>query len=116
MEQHFCVTRGITTLLQPPLDLFADAKEMKKKKKKTQLPITMLLTKASATVKPQSSMPEDPEPSNSTDPDANTPDLLHSIHIYQGNPVLPVQMILLTFREKVQVSLVSHHLPRAHTL
>ena len=114
MEQHFCVTRGITTLLQSPLDLFADAKEMKKKK--TQFPITMLLTKASATVKSQSSMPEDPEPSNSTDPDAHTPDLLHSIHIYQGNPVLPVQMILLTFPEKVQVSLVSHQLRRAHTL
>ena len=115
MEQSFCVTRGITTLLQSPLDLFADAKEMKKKKK-TQLPITTLLTKASATVKPQPSMPEDPEPSNSTDPDANTPDLLHSVNIYQENPVLPVQMILLTFREKVQVSLMSHHSPTAHTL
>ena len=32
MEQSFCVTRGITTLLQSPLDLFANAKEMKKKK------------------------------------------------------------------------------------
>lgn len=32
MEQHFCVTRVITTLLQTPLDLFADAKETKTKK------------------------------------------------------------------------------------
>lgn len=114
MEQHFCVTRVITTLLQTPLDLFADAKETKTKK--TQLLITTLLTKASATVEPQPLMPEDPEPSNSTDPDANTPDPLHSINIYQGNPVLPVQMILLTFCETVQVSLMSHHLPRAHIL
>lgn len=90
--------------------------QRKRKQKKPQLLITTLLTKASATVEPQPSMPEDPEPSNSTDPDANTPDLLHSINIYQGNPVLPVQMILLTFCEMVQVSLMSHHLPRAHTL
>lgn len=71
--------------------------------------------KASATVKLQPSMLEDPESSTPTDPDTSMTDFPQSINIYKWNAVLPTKIILLTFCEKVQVSLVSHHLPIAHT-